>query len=166
MDEDLAHGVSRSGRGVAGQDSGYEPLDFASDPPPRWRHPVTGRYDWQPPPALVRFGRYLLRSRYFAKKSQETVSAESGVSQSMISRAERALAPAMGVDKLVDLGGALGSNLPLGFCPHDHVCQWQPLSAPAGGRDLASALEPDPSIRNLVEAGKRLWLPDSDDSGR
>jgi transcriptional regulator with XRE-family HTH domain len=63
--------------------------------------------------------------------SQERLSAGSGISQSMISRLERGLAPGMRVDHLIVLGEQLGRALPLGFCPHEHRCIWQPIQAKA-----------------------------------
>ena len=48
----------------------------------------------------------------------------------MVSRAERGLAPAMGVGRLVRLCDALGRLFPLGACPHDHECAWQPIKPP------------------------------------
>jgi len=148
-------------KGIPGQAGPYDPLDFASDPPPGWRHPITGRFGWKPSPSLVRFGRYLRRSRYFAHKSQDRLSSESGVSQSLISRAERALAPSMGADRLVELGDVLGSNFPLGFCPHDHVCAWQPFpDADRTPRVLATRLDPtifaDPTLRELLVVDSEL----------
>ena len=102
-------------------------LDFSSDPPPGWRHPVTGRRSWEPSPEILRFGRYVRRARYFVRISQDDLAWKADISQSMVSRLERGLAPAMGIDRLVRLGGALGNNLPLGFCPHTHLCPWQPI---------------------------------------
>jgi transcriptional regulator with XRE-family HTH domain len=126
-------------KGVPGVAGPFDPLDFSAEPVPGWRHPITGRRGWEPSPGLVLFGRYLRRARYFNDKSQDLVSRESGVSQSMISRAERALAPAMGIDRLVLIGESLGANLPLGFCPHKHVCAWQPLPSPARPADPFAA---------------------------
>lgn len=59
--------------------------------------------------------------------SQDRLARAARVSQTMISRAERALAPAMGLDPLTRLGRVLGRSLPLGVCPHDHDCAWQPI---------------------------------------
>lgn len=96
-------------------------------PPPGWRHPVTGRSNPEPDPLLVAFGRYVLRSRFLVVKSQQALSNETGVPQSQISRLERGLAPSMGVDRLMMLGEGLGRAMPLGVCPHDHACAWQPI---------------------------------------
>ena len=104
-----------------------ERLDFSSDPPPGWRHPVTGRRDWKPSPEILLFGRYVRRARYFARLSQDDLAWEAQVSQSMVSRLERGDAPAMGIDRLIRVGAGLGNNLPLGFCPHTHLCPWQPI---------------------------------------
>ena len=102
-------------------------FDFSSDPPPGWRHPVSGRIEWEPSADLLRFGRYLRRARYFAHLSQEDLASRAGVSQSNISRLERGLAPATGSDRIARIGAVLGKNLPLGFCPHTHMCPWQPI---------------------------------------
>jgi transcriptional regulator with XRE-family HTH domain len=98
-------------------------------PPYGWRHPVTGRRDL-PDPALITFGQYLKRGRYFARMSQQQLADASGVEQSQISRAERALAPSLGMEYLIKLGKPLGRALPLGFCPHEHYCHWQPAPPP------------------------------------
>jgi transcriptional regulator with XRE-family HTH domain len=94
-------------------------------PPYGWRHPVTGRRGWQPDPLLLAFGQYIKRARYLAGVSQVELSKLSGVDQGALSRLERALAPAMKVERLVKLSAALGRMLPLGYCPHEHWCQWQ-----------------------------------------
>lgn len=99
-------------------------------PPYGWRHPVSGRLGWQPDPLLLAFGQYVKRGRYFACKSQQRLADEAGVQQSQISRLERALAPSMGADDLVKLANALGRDLPLGYCPHEHYCPWQPAPPP------------------------------------
>ena len=51
---------------------------------------------------------------------------EVGVSQSVISRFERGLAPGMTTDKLLRLSEALGGRFPIGSCPHPHrhSCLW------------------------------------------
>ena len=56
--------------------------------------------------------------------SQRRVAAKSNVSQSVISRLERGLGPGMTVEYLLRIATAIGPNLPLGFCPHDHACDW------------------------------------------
>ena len=92
-----------------------------------WRHPVTGRTAHLIDPLLARAGMHLRRARFFGGRSQVSLAAASGVSQSQISRFERALAPAMGVRHLVRLAEAAHPNLPLGYCPHEHLCRWQPV---------------------------------------
>jgi transcriptional regulator with XRE-family HTH domain len=116
---------------------------FFIPPPHGWRHPVTGRLGWQPDPLLLAFGQYVKRSRYLAGKTQRQLSGDSDVDQGQISRLERALAPAMGVDRLVRLSGALGRVFPLGYCPHEHWCQWQPAPVTAPGNPLAQLKDAD-----------------------
>ena len=104
---------------------GYVPLTLPGGPSPGWRHARSERPTQAPANPLVVFGEYVRRSRYLVDMSQERLGHDSGVSQSMISRLERALAPGMRVDALVLLGEQLGHAFPLGFCPHDHRCTWQ-----------------------------------------
>jgi transcriptional regulator with XRE-family HTH domain len=99
-------------------------------PPYGWRHPVTGRHGWLSDPLLLAFGQYVKRGRYLARKTQQAVADEARVDQGQLSRLERALAPSMRVDKLVRLGNALGRAFPLGYCPHEHWCVWQPAPKP------------------------------------
>jgi hypothetical protein len=56
--------------------------------------------------------------------------AAAGVSQSMISRAERGLAPSMTLGAIVRIGRVLGRAMPLGLCPHAHDCPWQEVVLP------------------------------------
>jgi transcriptional regulator with XRE-family HTH domain len=116
---------------------------FFIPPPHGWRHLVTGRLGWQPDPLLLAFGQYVKRSRYLACQTQRRLSDESGVDQGQISRLERALAPAMRVDRLVRLSGVLGRVFPLGYCPHEHWCQWQPAPLTAPGNPLAQLSDVD-----------------------
>lgn len=76
---------------------------------------------------LVGLGRELRRARRRRGLSQDQLEVRSGVDQTAISRLERGLAPALPVRRLVRLGDALGRDLPLGTCPHDHECIWQPV---------------------------------------
>lgn len=48
----------------------------------------------------------------------------------MVSRAERGVAPGMGLKRLVMMSEPLGRLFPLGTCPHDHECAWQPIKPP------------------------------------
>jgi len=107
-------------------------------PPYGWFHPVTDGSDRQPDPLLLAFGQYVKRGRYLGDMSQVELSKKSGVDQGAISRLERALAPSMKVERLVKLSNALGRFLPLGYCPHEHWCQWQraPERAPDPPRRL------------------------------
>ncbi len=99
--------------------------------PPNVRHSVTGRYgQLQAPADLVEIGRYFSLARRRAGISQQRLGTMAGVSQSMISRFERGLAPAMGVRHLVALSKVLGQLFPFGVCPHEHVCGWQPRKPP------------------------------------
>jgi hypothetical protein len=75
-------------------------------------------------------GRYIRRSRLLAGLTQQQLADKSGVSQSMVSRAERGLAPAMATVRLIRMVQPLARFFPLGVCPHDHNCSWQPVKAP------------------------------------
>jgi helix-turn-helix protein len=99
-------------------------------PPYGYRDSVTGRKELAPDPALVLVGRYLRRARRYARKSQQRLADESGVTQSMVSRAERGLAAGMSLLRLVRMCVPLGRLFPLGDCPHDHECAWQPIRPP------------------------------------
>ena len=110
-------------------------------PPHGWRHPVTGRKGWQPDPLLLAFGQYVKRSRYLALMSQTQLAQASGVDQGAISRLERALAPAMNIERVVHLAAAMGRAFPLGYCPHEHWCQWQ--RAPDRAPDPPRRLTPE-----------------------
>ena len=72
-------------------------------------------------------GRYLRRSRLLAEMTQQQLADAAGVSQSMVSRAERGAAPGMEVARLLRLIQPLARMFPLGACPHDHNCAWQPV---------------------------------------
>jgi transcriptional regulator with XRE-family HTH domain len=99
-------------------------------PPVSWRHPITGKRGWQPSFELIAFGTYVKRARYLARLTQVRLAESSGVDQGQISRLERALAPWTRTEDLVAIGTAIGRALPLGFCPHEHPCQWQPAPQP------------------------------------
>lgn len=100
--------------------------------PPRDHHdPDSGRRELAPQPELVEFGRYLRRARRYAQLSQQHVADAAGVSQSTVSRLERGVAPHVGVDKLLAIRRTYGRLLPLGVCPHEHECAWQPVRPPA-----------------------------------
>jgi hypothetical protein len=72
-------------------------------------------------------GRYLRRSRLLADLTQKQLASRAGVSQSMVSRAERGQSGAMAVVRLVRMLQPLARMFPFGVCPHDHNCQWQPV---------------------------------------
>jgi transcriptional regulator with XRE-family HTH domain len=114
-------------RPVEANDHGNHILHVPGGPPPGWRHPRSDPPTQEPLTGLVTFGLYARRSRYFVHVSQERLSGDSGISQSMISRMERGLAPGMRMDHLVMLSEQLGRAMPLGFCPHEHRCVWQPI---------------------------------------
>jgi hypothetical protein len=78
---------------------------------------------------VLAFGRFVRRARQCAGLSQQRLADLSGVSQSVISRLERGLAPHLGLSRLLAIQGVLGGCLPLGVCPHEHTCIWQPRSA-------------------------------------
>jgi transcriptional regulator with XRE-family HTH domain len=103
------------------------PLEFPGDE----RNRETGRRHVMPDPALVLFGRYVRRARRIVQMSQLRVSYAVGISQSTLSRLENGKAPSLGVDRLVQIGQYMGRALPLGTCPHEHYCPWQPIEEPA-----------------------------------
>jgi hypothetical protein len=73
--------------------------------------------------------------------SQTKLEALSGVDQGQISRLERALAPTARIERLVAMSAVLGRALPLGYCPHEHWCEWQPAPRPPERDWLAEARE-------------------------
>ncbi len=72
-------------------------------------------------------GRYLRRSRQLAGMTQQQLADAAGVSQSMVSRLERGIGPALEVGRLLRTVQPLARLFPLGTCPHDHSCAWQPV---------------------------------------
>lgn len=88
--------------------------------------PDSGRRALTPSPTLVLIGDYLRRSRRLAGMTQTELAKASGISQPMISRIERAKAPGVPIERIVALCQPLGRLFPLGVCPHDHRCAWQP----------------------------------------
>jgi hypothetical protein len=93
-------------------------------------HPVTGRDQLFPDPELVAIGGYFRRARRYAARSQARVASDANVTQSMVSRMERGLAPGMRLERFVATCAAIGRIFPLGTCPHEHECAWQPISPP------------------------------------
>lgn len=83
------------------------------------KNPVTAE-------ALVRFGKTVRAARRRAGVSQQRLEDLSGVDQTSISRLELGRSPRFPMEGLVRLQMALRSFLPLGLCPHEHVCAWQP----------------------------------------
>lgn len=103
------------------------PDHFALQPEPRFHDADSGRRELMPDAPLLLIGRYFRRSRAYAGISQAQLAGMASVSQSMVSRLERARAPAMAFERFVDMGLVLGRLFPLGVCPHDHRCGWQPV---------------------------------------
>jgi DNA-binding XRE family transcriptional regulator len=99
-------------------------------PAPHFHDLDTGRPQLMPDAPLILLGRYLRRSRAYAGLSQTQLASMAGVSQSMVSRVERAKAPAMAFERFVNICLVLGRLFPLGVCPHDHRCGWQPVKPP------------------------------------
>jgi transcriptional regulator with XRE-family HTH domain len=64
-----------------------------------------------------------------ASYSQQRLADKTGVSQSVISRFERGLAPGMSSERLIAICDVLGRAMPMGFCPHseEHSCRWPPI---------------------------------------
>lgn len=135
-----------------------------------FHHPVTGRRELGPDPRLVLIGRYLRRARRYSQKSQQRVADETGVTQSMVSRAERGLAPGMGFARFVSMCEALDRLFPLGTCPHEHECAWQPIKPPERQitdveRLLAMILDPGPDAFDRAPHGSDKTLDDQSISG-
>lgn len=106
------------------------PDAFELLPPREYYDLDSGRRELSPEAPLVHVGRYFRRSRAYAGLSQSQLAGKADVSQSMVSRVERARAPAMGFERFIDMCLALGRLFPLGVCPHDHRCGWQPIQQP------------------------------------
>jgi transcriptional regulator with XRE-family HTH domain len=116
------------------------PRHVALEYPNGERNRDTGRRQVMPDPALVLFGRYVRRSRRIVQMSQQRLAYAVGVSQSTISRLENGKAPSLGVDRLVAIAEYLGRAMPLGTCPHEHYCPWQPIAEPEPVRSHVEAL--------------------------
>jgi DNA-binding XRE family transcriptional regulator len=82
------------------------------------------------PEALRQLGEAVRQARRDHGLSQVALARLGGVSQSSISRLERGLAPQAPMHRIVTLGLVLGRVLPLGRCPHDHECRWNPHQPP------------------------------------
>lgn len=77
--------------------------------------------------SLVAFGSALRQARYRTKLTQARLEDRSGVDQTLISRLERGKAPHCSLNRILALQEALGRDLPLGACPHEHDCEFRPL---------------------------------------
>ncbi|MEO8625536.1 MAG: helix-turn-helix domain-containing protein [Candidatus Limnocylindrales bacterium] len=130
--------------------------NFFIPPTFAWAERVTGRDGWQPGYELLAFGMYVKRARYLARCTQTRLEELSGVDQGRISRLERGLSPTTRVEHLVPIAAALGRALPLGFCPHEHWCQWQPAPAPPPPRDW---------LKEWHDAEDRLNAADDEPTG-
>jgi transcriptional regulator with XRE-family HTH domain len=71
---------------------------------------------------MMLIGRYVRRSRLLAQMTQQQLADQAGVSQSMVSRLERGVEPAVEAARLVQVVRPLARLFPLGACPHDHNC--------------------------------------------
>ena len=80
---------------------------------------------------LVAFGLALRHARYRTSLTQARLEDRSGVDQTLISRLERGKAPHCSLNRILSLQEALGRDLPLGVCPHEHVCDFRPPGTPA-----------------------------------
>ena len=115
------------------------PLDLL--PAPEFSDLDTGRRELAPDASLIHVGRYFRRSRAYAGISQEQLAGKANVSQSMVSRVERARAPGMAFERFVDMSLVLGRLFPFGVCPHDHRCGWQPIQPPSAPVDPDAFME-------------------------
>lgn len=150
-------------------------LEYAlrDDVPLGWRHPVTGRTYHRDDPALERLGVYLRRARYIAGRSQQNVADAAGVPQGQISRLERALAPSMNVERLAWIEDALQGAFPVGYCPHDHICEWRRLKPrPTAEEAWAAEVEKQRRLTKMFygdgpvpEVSPRADVDDNTDAG-
>src|SRR5688500_556123 len=90
------------------------PDDFVLQPPTEFLDFDSGRRDLMPDAPLILIGRYFRRSRAYAGLSQTQLADMAAVSQSMVSRVERARAPAMGLGRFINMSLVLGRLFPLG----------------------------------------------------
>jgi hypothetical protein len=103
--------------------------------------PDSGRRELTPDAPLIHIGRYFRRSRAYAGISQTQLAGMANVTQSMVSRVERARAPGMAFERFVEMCLVLGRLFPLGTCPHDHRCGWQPIQPPSPPPDSESFMD-------------------------
>ena len=89
---------------------------------------LPNKQDLRSTPESVLIGSRFRYGRRQAGLSQRRVSERSGVSQSLISRFERGMAPGMAAQRIVDIAMALGPGFPFGCCPHPHRCAWPSCS--------------------------------------
>src|SRR5689334_16226107 len=85
--------------------------------------------DKRAPDRLAAFGKVIRRARHRAGLSQQRLADLSGVSQTSISRVERAKAAHIPIDSILAIQEVLGGCFPIGICPHDHQCIWQSREA-------------------------------------
>ena len=95
---------------------------------PMFKRNMFGQYEVWTDPHMIALGRMMRRARRLAGMSQDAVEARSGISQSVISRFERGLAPGMTTERLVRIASAIGLWFPFGFCPHPHQCLWPQIA--------------------------------------
>jgi hypothetical protein len=143
---------------MSGDERHVFPFPIDHNLPYGWRHPVTGRRSNELDPLLVQAGAHHRRARYMARKTQDSLGREALVTQSQISRFERALAPSMDAEKLVRLSRELHPHFPIGYCPHDHYCPWQRIPMPMLPVGVGPPNEPDFARLHalLDDLGRRL----------
>ena len=117
------------------------------------RYPATGRRDWEPSHPCSPSGSTSSAGDISGGCRSSSWPTEAKVDQGQISRLERALAPAMGIERVVRLSSVLGRALPLGYCPTSIGVEWQPAPAapperrpsrtPSKARYLELILSPD-----------------------
>lgn len=72
------------------------------------------------------FGLALREARHRVGLTQMALEERTGVDQTLISRLERGKIAHFPLHRVLALGEALGRDLPLGTCPHDHHCVYRP----------------------------------------
>lgn len=96
---------------------------------------------------IDRFGMEFRRCRSLTGMTQAELGERVSVAQSTISRLENGLAPGISFITLLRLSDRMRGYFPLGHCPHQHDCVFQPLKPPRPASEL-----------DLGESGDPWWM--------